>query len=66
MKAYEQGAADYYAGRHMNPYSYSKEGEDFRAWIMGYRTAKDIDNFEEDRKLEIRQEELSKFDPRKV
>ncbi len=40
--AVDRGAADFFAGIHLNPYSWSKEGDLFRAWITGYNAAKAI------------------------
>lgn len=40
--AAHRGAQDFFAGSHMNPYSWSEQGDLFRAWIEGYNTAKMI------------------------
>lgn len=40
MAANNRGAADFFAGSHMNPYSWSKESALFQAWIVGYNAAK--------------------------
>lgn len=48
--ATDRGAADFFAGRHLNPYSWSKEGNLFRAWIEGYKAAKDISKLEQQNK----------------
>jgi hypothetical protein len=41
QEAVSKGAADYFAGKHGNPYDWETEGEFFRAWIVGYRAARD-------------------------
>lgn len=39
-EALDRGAADYLAGRHMNPYPHETRGPQFRAWINGWASAR--------------------------
>lgn len=39
--AVTQGANDFFAGQHLNPFDHETQGDLFRAWITGYRAARD-------------------------